>query len=207
MATFFFKASPQLEPFNSFPAVLGHEILAEVAAVGPETPGSGSRAARGGEPAAAVPPARHPRLRASRARRGGERVRADGGGLPGGRADARLPEGSPGGHGHGDGGAPFAAPRGARGGVEQGGGAGGAAGGEPARGAQGGAPGHGPGAGDWRWAGGLRGAVGHPGAGAPEPCDADGDGGVPARSSPGSWGRTRPSGCGRTRRRRTRWRG
>lgn len=30
MATLFFKASPQLEPFNSFPAVLGHEILAEV---------------------------------------------------------------------------------------------------------------------------------------------------------------------------------
>lgn len=30
LATVFFKASPQLEPFNSFPAVLGHEILAEV---------------------------------------------------------------------------------------------------------------------------------------------------------------------------------
>ena len=30
MATIFFKASPVLEPFNSFPAVLGHEILAEV---------------------------------------------------------------------------------------------------------------------------------------------------------------------------------
>ena len=29
MATIFFKASPVLEPFNSFPAVLGHEILAE----------------------------------------------------------------------------------------------------------------------------------------------------------------------------------
>lgn len=28
LATIFFKASPQLEPFNSFPAVLGHEILA-----------------------------------------------------------------------------------------------------------------------------------------------------------------------------------
>jgi L-iditol 2-dehydrogenase len=39
MATLFFKASPQLEPFNSFPAVLGHEILAEVAEVGPETRG------------------------------------------------------------------------------------------------------------------------------------------------------------------------
>jgi threonine dehydrogenase-like Zn-dependent dehydrogenase len=39
MATFFFKASPQLEPFNSFPAVLGHEILAEVTALGPETRG------------------------------------------------------------------------------------------------------------------------------------------------------------------------
>jgi threonine dehydrogenase-like Zn-dependent dehydrogenase len=33
LATIFFKASPQLEPFNSFPAVLGHEILAEVAEV------------------------------------------------------------------------------------------------------------------------------------------------------------------------------
>lgn len=30
LATIFFKASPQLEPFSSFPAVLGHEILAEV---------------------------------------------------------------------------------------------------------------------------------------------------------------------------------
>ncbi|MDY7229726.1 zinc-dependent alcohol dehydrogenase [Hyalangium rubrum] len=39
MATVFFKASPQLEPFNSFPAVLGHEILAEVTALGPETRG------------------------------------------------------------------------------------------------------------------------------------------------------------------------
>lgn len=28
LATIFFKASPQLEPFNSFPAVLGHEIVA-----------------------------------------------------------------------------------------------------------------------------------------------------------------------------------
>ncbi|MFL5321633.1 MAG: zinc-binding dehydrogenase [Myxococcaceae bacterium] len=28
LSTIFFKASPQLEPFNSFPAVLGHEILA-----------------------------------------------------------------------------------------------------------------------------------------------------------------------------------
>lgn len=35
LATIFFKASPQLEPFNSFPAVLGHEILADVAEVGP----------------------------------------------------------------------------------------------------------------------------------------------------------------------------
>ncbi len=33
LATIFLKASPQLEPFNSFPAVLGHEILAEVAEV------------------------------------------------------------------------------------------------------------------------------------------------------------------------------
>jgi L-iditol 2-dehydrogenase len=33
LATIFFKASPQLEPFNSFPAVLGHEILAEVTEV------------------------------------------------------------------------------------------------------------------------------------------------------------------------------
>src|SRR6185312_5475149 len=30
ISTFFFKTSPQLEPFNSFPAVLGHEIVAEV---------------------------------------------------------------------------------------------------------------------------------------------------------------------------------
>jgi len=30
MATIFFKASPVLEPFNSFPAVLGHEVLAEL---------------------------------------------------------------------------------------------------------------------------------------------------------------------------------
>lgn len=30
LATLFFKFSPQLEPFSSFPAVLGHEILAEV---------------------------------------------------------------------------------------------------------------------------------------------------------------------------------
>lgn len=28
LSTIFFKASPQLEPFNSFPAVLGHEIVA-----------------------------------------------------------------------------------------------------------------------------------------------------------------------------------
>ena len=33
LATIFFKASPQLEPFNSFPAVLGHEVLAEIAEV------------------------------------------------------------------------------------------------------------------------------------------------------------------------------
>ena len=39
MATLFFKASPQLEPFNSFPAVLGHEILAEVTELGPATQG------------------------------------------------------------------------------------------------------------------------------------------------------------------------
>jgi threonine dehydrogenase-like Zn-dependent dehydrogenase len=30
MGTIFFKSSPVLEPFNSFPAVLGHEILAQV---------------------------------------------------------------------------------------------------------------------------------------------------------------------------------
>lgn len=39
MATIFFKASPVLEPFNSFPAVLGHEILAEI-------PESGDRRGR-----------------------------------------------------------------------------------------------------------------------------------------------------------------
>ncbi|MFP2931388.1 alcohol dehydrogenase catalytic domain-containing protein, partial [Pyxidicoccus sp. 3LG] len=39
MATLFFKASPQLEPFNSFPAVLGHEILAEVTELGPQARG------------------------------------------------------------------------------------------------------------------------------------------------------------------------
>jgi threonine dehydrogenase-like Zn-dependent dehydrogenase len=33
LATVFFKASPQLEPFSSFPAVLGHEILAEITEV------------------------------------------------------------------------------------------------------------------------------------------------------------------------------
>lgn len=36
MSTLFFKASPQLEPFNSFPAVLGHEILAEVIEPSPD---------------------------------------------------------------------------------------------------------------------------------------------------------------------------
>ncbi len=39
MATLFFKASTQLEPFNSFPAVLGHEILAEVTELGPAARG------------------------------------------------------------------------------------------------------------------------------------------------------------------------
>jgi threonine dehydrogenase-like Zn-dependent dehydrogenase len=35
LATVSFSASPALEPFGSFPAVLGHEILARVTAVGP----------------------------------------------------------------------------------------------------------------------------------------------------------------------------
>lgn len=35
IATMFFKTSPQLEPFNSFPAVLGHEVVAEVLEPGP----------------------------------------------------------------------------------------------------------------------------------------------------------------------------
>lgn len=39
MATLWFKASPQLQPFNSFPAVLGHEILAEVTELGPAARG------------------------------------------------------------------------------------------------------------------------------------------------------------------------
>lgn len=39
LATLFFKFSPALEPFNSFPAVLGHEILAEVEDFGPEVRG------------------------------------------------------------------------------------------------------------------------------------------------------------------------
>lgn len=39
MSAFFFKASPQLQPFNSFPAVLGHEILAEVTELGPASRG------------------------------------------------------------------------------------------------------------------------------------------------------------------------
>jgi L-iditol 2-dehydrogenase len=39
LATLFFKTSPVLEPFNSFPAVLGHEILAEVVDFGPEVQG------------------------------------------------------------------------------------------------------------------------------------------------------------------------
>lgn len=39
LATIFFKFSPALEPFNSFPAVLGHEILAEVIDFGPEVKG------------------------------------------------------------------------------------------------------------------------------------------------------------------------
>jgi threonine dehydrogenase-like Zn-dependent dehydrogenase len=39
MGTLFFKMSPQNEPFNSFPAVLGHEVLAEVTEVGPQARG------------------------------------------------------------------------------------------------------------------------------------------------------------------------
>jgi threonine dehydrogenase-like Zn-dependent dehydrogenase len=39
MGTLFFKMSPQMEPFNSFPAVLGHEVLAEVVELGPEATG------------------------------------------------------------------------------------------------------------------------------------------------------------------------
>ena len=39
VGTLFFKMSPQLEPFNSFPAVLGHEVLAEVVALGPQARG------------------------------------------------------------------------------------------------------------------------------------------------------------------------
>lgn len=35
VGTLTFKASPAMEPFGSFPAVLGHEILARVTAVGP----------------------------------------------------------------------------------------------------------------------------------------------------------------------------
>jgi L-iditol 2-dehydrogenase len=35
LATIFFKASTALEPFNSFPAVLGHEVLARVVECGP----------------------------------------------------------------------------------------------------------------------------------------------------------------------------
>lgn len=36
IATLFFKMSPESEPFSSFPAVLGHEVLAEVTDVGDE---------------------------------------------------------------------------------------------------------------------------------------------------------------------------
>lgn len=39
MGTLFFKMSPQMEPFNSFPAVLGHEVLAEVVELGPQATG------------------------------------------------------------------------------------------------------------------------------------------------------------------------
>jgi len=39
MGTLFFKMSPQNEPFNSFPAVLGHEVLAEVTELGPQARG------------------------------------------------------------------------------------------------------------------------------------------------------------------------
>jgi threonine dehydrogenase-like Zn-dependent dehydrogenase len=39
MGTVFFKMSPQMEPFNSFPAVLGHEVLAEVVELGPQARG------------------------------------------------------------------------------------------------------------------------------------------------------------------------
>lgn len=39
MGTLFFKMSPQMEPFNSFPAVLGHEVLAEVTELGPRARG------------------------------------------------------------------------------------------------------------------------------------------------------------------------
>ncbi len=39
MGTLFFKMSPQMEPFNSFPAVLGHEVLAEVVELGPQAQG------------------------------------------------------------------------------------------------------------------------------------------------------------------------
>ncbi|MBX5481917.1 MAG: alcohol dehydrogenase catalytic domain-containing protein [Myxococcaceae bacterium] len=39
LATLFFKFSPALQPFNSFPAVLGHEILADIVEVGPKVRG------------------------------------------------------------------------------------------------------------------------------------------------------------------------
>jgi L-iditol 2-dehydrogenase len=39
LASIFFKMSPLLEPFGSFPAVLGHEVLAEVAELGPGVTG------------------------------------------------------------------------------------------------------------------------------------------------------------------------
>lgn len=39
IGTLFFKMSLQLEPFNSFPAVLGHEVVAEVVECGPQVRG------------------------------------------------------------------------------------------------------------------------------------------------------------------------
>lgn len=50
LATLFFKASPALEPFNSFPAVLGHEVVARVTEVGP-----GARGVEVGQPVAVNP--------------------------------------------------------------------------------------------------------------------------------------------------------
>lgn len=39
LSTLLFKQSPQLEPFNSFPAVLGHEVVAEVVELGAKARG------------------------------------------------------------------------------------------------------------------------------------------------------------------------